>query len=101
MANCTLHADANTGHAFGIFMASVGTLRTFGAPAPVNSALEVVPSQRLFMLYRAGLSFVPHPLVLSVFGTWCSFFFWVRHSTIAVLSARGYHALLLHHFCYA
>ncbi len=24
---CTLHADANTGHAFGIFMASVGALR--------------------------------------------------------------------------
>jgi hypothetical protein len=28
-------------------------------------------------------------------------FFWVRHSAIAVLSARGYHALLLNHFCYA
>ena len=28
-------------------------------------------------------------------------FFWVRHSAVAVLSARGYHALLLHHFCYA
>ena len=25
--NCTLHADADTGHAFGIFMASVGALR--------------------------------------------------------------------------
>jgi hypothetical protein len=28
-------------------------------------------------------------------------FFWVRHSAIAVLSARGYHALLLNHFFYA
>jgi hypothetical protein len=28
-------------------------------------------------------------------------FFWVRTSAIAVLSARGYHALLLHHLCYA
>jgi hypothetical protein len=27
MSNCTLHADANTGHAFGIFMASVSALR--------------------------------------------------------------------------
>jgi hypothetical protein len=25
--NCTFNADANTGHAFGIFMASVGALR--------------------------------------------------------------------------
>ena len=25
--NCRFNADANTGHAFGIFMASVGTLR--------------------------------------------------------------------------
>jgi hypothetical protein len=28
-------------------------------------------------------------------------FFWVRHSPVAVLSSRGYHALLLQHFCYA
>jgi len=26
--NCRFNADANTGHAFGIFMACVGTLRT-------------------------------------------------------------------------
>ena len=26
-ANCRFNADANTGHAFGIFMASVGALR--------------------------------------------------------------------------
>jgi hypothetical protein len=73
-------------------------------------------------LQRAGLSFVPQRLVLSVVGTACFatflgafliglffrfsvhgalVFFWVRHSTIAVLSARGYHALLLHYFCYA
>jgi hypothetical protein len=25
----------------------------------------------------------------------------VRHSAVAVLSARGYHALSLNHFCYA
>ena len=25
--NCRFNADANTGHAFGIFMASIGTLR--------------------------------------------------------------------------
>jgi hypothetical protein len=31
-----LNADANMGHAFGIFMAHVGTLRPCGAPAPVN-----------------------------------------------------------------
>jgi hypothetical protein len=31
--NCTFNVDANMGHAFGIFMAHVGTLRTscFGA----------------------------------------------------------------------
>ena len=29
-SNCRFNADANTGHAFGIFMASIG------APAPVN-----------------------------------------------------------------
>jgi hypothetical protein len=49
-------------------------------------------------LQRAGSSFVPHPLVLSIFGTKRSFFFWARHSAVAVLSARGYHALLLHYF---
>ena len=27
MSNCRFNADANTGHAFGIFMASVGALR--------------------------------------------------------------------------
>jgi hypothetical protein len=31
-----LNADANSGHAFGIFLPAVGTLRPFGAPAPVN-----------------------------------------------------------------
>jgi hypothetical protein len=46
-----------------------------GAPVPVTSTLEVVSSQTLSTLYRAGLSFVPHPLVLSVFGTWRSTFF--------------------------
>jgi hypothetical protein len=25
-------------------------------------------------------------------------FFWARHSAVAVLSARGYHGVLLHHF---
>ena len=34
--NCTFNVDANSGHAFGIFMAAVGTLRPCGAPAPVN-----------------------------------------------------------------
>ena len=29
-------ADANKGHAFGILMALVGTLRTCGAPAPLT-----------------------------------------------------------------
>ena len=28
--NCTLHADAKTGHAFGIFMAGFCTLRPYG-----------------------------------------------------------------------
>jgi hypothetical protein len=28
--NCTLHADAKTGHAFGIFMASFCALRPYG-----------------------------------------------------------------------
>lgn len=31
-----LNADANMGHGFAIVMAHVGTLRPFGAPAPVN-----------------------------------------------------------------
>lgn len=35
-SNWSFNADANTGNGFAIFMASVGTLRTFGAPAPVN-----------------------------------------------------------------
>ena len=34
--NCKFNVDANSGHAFGIFMAAVGTLRPCGAPAPVN-----------------------------------------------------------------
>ena len=41
--NCQVNADANTGHAFGIFMACVGALRTFGAPAPLT--LGVRPRQ--------------------------------------------------------
>lgn len=32
----TFNADANMGHGFAIVMAHVGTLRPFGAPAPVN-----------------------------------------------------------------
>lgn len=43
--NWAFNADANTGHAFGIFMACVGTLRAarcaLRAPAPVN--LGVIP----------------------------------------------------------
>ena len=34
--NRSFNADANTGHAFGIFMACVGALRTCGAPAPLT-----------------------------------------------------------------
>jgi hypothetical protein len=34
--NCAFNVDANSGHAFGIFMAAVGALRPCGAPAPVN-----------------------------------------------------------------
>ena len=33
-------ADANTGHGFVILMASVGVLRTFGAPAPLTLGIE-------------------------------------------------------------
>ena len=43
MPNWAFNADANTGHAFGIFMACVGALRTFGAPAPLT--LRVRPSR--------------------------------------------------------
>ena len=45
MANWRFNADANTGHAFGIFMASVGTLRAsrfaLRAPAPVNFGVRL------------------------------------------------------------
>lgn len=34
--NYAFNVDANSGHAFGIFMAAVGALRPCGAPAPVN-----------------------------------------------------------------
>ena len=34
--NCKFNVDANSGHAFGILLAAVGTLRPCGAPAPVN-----------------------------------------------------------------
>ncbi|MEJ5896012.1 hypothetical protein WIT60_04045 [Aquabacterium sp. G14] len=34
--NCAFNVDANSGHAFGILLAAVGTLRPCGAPAPVN-----------------------------------------------------------------
>jgi hypothetical protein len=34
--NCRFNSDTNTGHGFAIFMASVGALSTFGAPAPLN-----------------------------------------------------------------
>ena len=33
-------ADANKGHDFAMVMALVGTLRTFGAPAPLTSAID-------------------------------------------------------------
>ena len=42
---------------------------------PLNLALEFVPSQRPSTLHRAGLSFVPHPLFLSVVGTRRGLFF--------------------------
>ena len=34
--NCKFNVDANSGHAFGILLAAVGTLRPCGASAPVN-----------------------------------------------------------------
>ena len=34
--NCKFNVDANRGHAFGILLAAVGTLRPCRAPAPVN-----------------------------------------------------------------
>jgi hypothetical protein len=34
-------------------------------------------------------------------GYGAAHFFWVRHSAIAVLSARGYHGVLLQHLFYA
>ena len=34
--NWAFNVDANSGHAFGILLAAVGTLRPCGAPAPVN-----------------------------------------------------------------
>ena len=34
--NWAFNVDANSGHAFGIILAAVGTLRPCGAPAPVN-----------------------------------------------------------------
>jgi hypothetical protein len=33
MANCAFNVDANSGHAFGIFMAAVGALRPSGSGA--------------------------------------------------------------------
>ena len=33
MPNCKFNVDANTGHGFAIFMASVGTLRPAGSGA--------------------------------------------------------------------
>jgi hypothetical protein len=35
-SNCAFNVDANSGHAFGILLAAIGTLRPCGAPAPVN-----------------------------------------------------------------
>ena len=64
--------------------------------------LKVVPSQTLSTLQRACSSFVPHAFVLSVFRCRVQHvFFWARHSPVAVLSARSYHGVLLHHFCHA
>ncbi len=37
--NCQVNADATKGHAFGIFMAFVGALRTCGAPVPLTWVL--------------------------------------------------------------
>ena len=34
--NWAFNVDANSGHAFGILLAAVGTLRPCGAPEPVN-----------------------------------------------------------------
>ena len=39
--NRSFNADANTGHAFGILMACVGALRTFGAPAPLTLVVRL------------------------------------------------------------
>lgn len=36
--SCKFNVDANSGHAFGILLASVGVLRPCGAPAPVNTS---------------------------------------------------------------
>ena len=41
--NCTFNADATAGHGFAIFMASVGALRTFGAPAPLTLGYKGFP----------------------------------------------------------
>lgn len=36
VSNCAFNVDTNSGHAFGILLAAVGTLRPYGAPVPVN-----------------------------------------------------------------
>jgi hypothetical protein len=40
--NWSFNADANTGHAFGIFMASVGALRPYGLRRRLTWALGLV-----------------------------------------------------------
>ena len=39
-SNCRFNGDANTGHGFAIFMASVGAPSALRAPAPVNLGVE-------------------------------------------------------------
>ncbi len=57
-SNCKFNVDANSGHAFGIFMAAVGALRPCGAPAPVNQGVRCSVScdhipRRSWALFRA------------------------------------------------
>ena len=63
MPNWAFNADANTGHAFGIFMACVGALRTFGAPAPLTLVVRPTGDRMLTNEIHASLIYLDRDFI--------------------------------------
>jgi len=69
--NRSFNADANTGHAFGILLASVGALRPFGLRRRLTLALgslQVIDHRHSTTMIKTAFSYIAAPISGSIVG---------------------------------